>query len=184
MKTKDGFVQGYNAQATEGGAARLPSFLWPSASRFFSAFASRFALCLAAALASASSSALADLLGEQRLPTIDAVDPLDLFQIDLLDHQVQDEPRQVILVDELLNRRRQQHRLIDLPGAIALAYEQAQSIRRHSASKIRDFSDKLLACVQFRSLKRRACRRPAPESRPSPDAAPDRARARQSGLRS
>ena len=64
---------------------------------------------------------------ERRLPALDAVDTLDLFQIDLLDHQVQDEPRQVILVDELLNRRRQQHRFIDLPGAIALAHEQAES---------------------------------------------------------
>jgi len=64
---------------------------------------------------------------ERRLPAIDAVDPLDLFQVDLLDHQVQDEPRQVILVDELLNRRRQQHRLIDLPGAVALAHVQAES---------------------------------------------------------
>src|SRR5271157_6033099 len=63
---------------------------------------------------------------ERRLPALDAVDTLDLFQIDPLDHQVQDEPRQVILV-ELLNRRRQQHRFIDLPGAIALAHEQAES---------------------------------------------------------
>jgi hypothetical protein len=64
---------------------------------------------------------------KRRLPALDAVDPLDLFQIDLLDHQVQDEPRQMILVDELLNRRRQQHRFTDLPGAIALAHQQAES---------------------------------------------------------
>ena len=64
---------------------------------------------------------------ERRLPAIDAVHPLDRLQIDLLDHQVQDEPRQVVLVDELLNRRRQQHRLVDLPGAIALAHAQAES---------------------------------------------------------
>jgi len=64
---------------------------------------------------------------ERRLPPIDAIHPLDRLQIDLLHHQVQDEPRKVVLVDKLLNPRRQQHRLIDLPRAIALAHEQAES---------------------------------------------------------
>jgi hypothetical protein len=71
--------------------------------------------------------------------------PLDILQIDLLDHQAQDEPRQVIFVDKLLNPRRQQHRLVDLPRAIALAHEQAESVRRNPASKIREFSDKVRA---------------------------------------
>ena len=64
---------------------------------------------------------------ERRLPAIDPVDPFDLFQIDLLDHQVQDQPRQMILGDELLNCCRQQHRFVDLPGAVALAHRHAES---------------------------------------------------------
>jgi len=64
---------------------------------------------------------------KRRAPAIDAAHPLDLLPIDLLDRQVEDEPRQVILVDELLNRRRRQQRFIDLPGAIALAHQQTES---------------------------------------------------------
>src|SRR5271165_7475144 len=141
------FFCAFGSGASDGGAAGLPGFLVlrPSASRFLSASARALRSASAAALASGSSSALAARIFSARRflspthfgisspllsrpkPAIDAVDPLDLPQIDLLDHQVQDEPRQVILVDELLNRRRQQHRLIDLPGAIALAHEQAES---------------------------------------------------------
>ncbi len=64
---------------------------------------------------------------ERRLPAIDTIGPLDLLQVDLLDHQVQDEPREMTLVDKLLNRRRQQQRFIDLPRAVALAHTQAES---------------------------------------------------------
>jgi hypothetical protein len=81
---------------------------------------------------------------ERRLPAIDAIDPLDLLQIDLLDHKAQNEPRKVILVDELLNRRRQQHRFIDLPGAVALAHAQAESDSPRKRQTLRDFSDRLL----------------------------------------
>ena len=81
---------------------------------------------------------------ERRLPAIDPIDPLDGFQIDFLDHQVQDEPRQVILVHELLNRRRKQHRFIDLPRAIALAHGQTESNSSPSRQENRDYSDRLL----------------------------------------
>ena len=81
---------------------------------------------------------------KRRAPAIDAAHPLDLLPIDLLDRQVEDEPRQVILVDELLNRRRRQQRFIDLPGAIALAHQQTESEAPHAASKISNFPDGLL----------------------------------------
>ncbi len=92
--------------------------------------ASSFASAAAAASiqpATSASNSSAHRRIERRLPAIDAVHPLDRLQIDLLDHQVQNEPRQVILFDELLNRRRQQHRFINLPGAIALAHAQTKS---------------------------------------------------------
>jgi hypothetical protein len=93
---------------------------------------------------------------ERRLPPIDAIDRLDLFQVDLLHHQAQNKPRQMILCDKFLNRRRQQHRLADLPRAIALAHQQAESDSSRKRQSIRDFSDRLLVLLSHVSQIRRA----------------------------
>jgi hypothetical protein len=42
---------------------------------------------------------------ERRLTAADTVNSLDLIQIDLLDHQLQNEPRQVILRHEISKSR-------------------------------------------------------------------------------
>jgi hypothetical protein len=87
---------------------------------------------------------------ERRLPPIDAIDPLDRLHTDLLDRQVHDEPHQAILVDELLNRRRNSIGSPILQGRQRLLMRKQDPICRLLASKIRDFSDRLLVSTASR----------------------------------
>ena len=81
---------------------------------------------------------------ERRLPALARVSRLDLAKVEVLKHQRQDKASQMALADKVLHARRQHQRLIDRPGPESLAHKQAESDSRLPASKIHDFSDRLL----------------------------------------
>jgi hypothetical protein len=61
---------------------------------------------------------------EGRLSAIAVIAGGDRANIDLIPHQAQHKPGKMVLGDEVLHQRRQQQRLIDLPGAKCLAHPQ------------------------------------------------------------
>jgi hypothetical protein len=67
---------------------------------------------------------------KRRLPPLARVSRFDLAQIEMLEHQRQNKASQVVRADKVLHARRQQQRLINLPGAERLAHKQAESDSR------------------------------------------------------
>jgi hypothetical protein len=79
---------------------------------------------------------------ERRLAKFARVAAGDLAQIEALSDQENNQPGQVVLSHVILNARRQQRRLVNLPGPKVLAHGRAKNqTRRNLAS---DYSDRLL----------------------------------------
>jgi signal transduction histidine kinase len=61
---------------------------------------------------------------ERRLPTIAVIARSDRGEVDLVPHQAQHKAGEMVFGHKVLHLRRQQQRLIDLPGAECLAHAQ------------------------------------------------------------
>ena len=79
---------------------------------------------------------------KRRLTQTARIAGFDLAKVEALAHQRHDQPRQVVLWHIVLNARRQQLRLIDLPRAEMLAHAPGQNPTRPRKSS--DYSDRLL----------------------------------------
>ena len=80
---------------------------------------------------------------KRRLPEPAHIAARDLLEIEALPHQPNDKPRDVVLGHEVLHARRQQQRLIDIPGAKVLAH--SKRLNQTRSDLYTDYSDRLLA---------------------------------------
>ena len=83
------------------------------------------------------------LRGERRLAQPARVAAGDLVQIEALSDDRNDQPGQVVFGHVILNARRQQMRLVDLPGPKLLAHSHPKNQTRRILAS--DYSDRLLA---------------------------------------
>jgi len=72
-----------------------------------------------------------------------------LAQIEALSDERNNQPGQVVLSHVILNARRQQMRLVNLPGPKLLAHGHAKNQTRRDLAS--DYSDRLLADLMHRS---------------------------------
>jgi hypothetical protein len=84
---------------------------------------------------------------KRRLPALARISRFDLTKVEMLQHERQNETSQVVLADKVPHARRQQQRLIDRPRPEGLAHKRAESDSPRTASKIRDYSDRLLGSI-------------------------------------
>src|ERR1700751_5959135 len=80
---------------------------------------------------------------KRRLPEPAHIAARDLLEIEALPHQRNDKPRDMALRYKVLHIRRQQQRLIDIPGAKILAHSPTLNQTRSDLNS--DYSDRLLA---------------------------------------
>src|SRR5258705_2986112 len=80
---------------------------------------------------------------KRRLPETAHIAARDLLEIKALPHQLNDKPRDMAFRHEVLHIRRQQQRLIDIPGAKILAHGPRLNQTRSELNS--DYSDRLLA---------------------------------------
>src|SRR6185312_16131304 len=90
------------------------------------------------------------LRGERRLAEPARVAARDLAQIEALSDDANNQPGQVVLCHVILNARRQQMRLVNLPGAKVLALRPAKNQTRPNFAS--DYSDRLLVAPLLRTL--------------------------------
>src|SRR6266567_5846309 len=77
-----------------------------------------------------------------RLPETAHIAARDLLEIKALPHQLNDKPRDMTFRHEVLHIRRQQQRLIDIPGTKILAH--GPKVNQTPSNLNSDYSDRLL----------------------------------------
>src|SRR3984893_10921587 len=114
---------------------------------------------------------------KRRLPETAHIAAHDLLEIKALPHQFNDKPRDMAFRHKVLHIRRQQQRLIDIPGPKILAHSPRLNQTRSELNS--DYSDRLLAVRVPRAFDRQAgVRKVAPPMRFSRTGCSERARSR------